>query len=127
VVRRPLLLLIGVLLLAGCGSETVTPTAETVVGELTTTAASTTPQLPGGEATAGKTIFASAGCGGCHTLEAAGSSGSVGPNLDEAKPDLELAVDRVTNGSGAMPSFKDQLSEQEIADVAAYVVQSTSG
>jgi mono/diheme cytochrome c family protein len=127
VVRRPLLLLIGVLLLAGCGGETVTPTAETVVGELTTTAASTTPQLPGGEATAGKTIFASAGCGGCHTLEAAGSSGSVGPNLDEAKPDLELAVDRVTNGSGAMPSFKDQLSEQEIADVAAYVVQSTSG
>ena len=36
---------------------------------------------------AGEAVFASAGCGGCHTLEAAGSSGNVGPNLDEAKPD----------------------------------------
>ena len=59
-------------------------------------------------------------------MEAAGSSGSVGPNLDQSKPDLELVVDRVTNGPGAMPSFGDQLSEQEIADVAAYVVESTS-
>ena len=59
-------------------------------------------------------------------MEAAGSSGSVGPNLDQSKPDLELVVDRVTNGQGAMPSFGDQLSEQEIADVAAYVVESTS-
>ena len=72
-------------------------------------------------------MFASAGCGGCHTLEAAGSSGNVGPNLDDAKPDAALVTDRVTNGKGVMPSFKGQLSEQEIADVAAFVVQSTSG
>jgi mono/diheme cytochrome c family protein len=72
-------------------------------------------------------VFASAGCGGCHTLEAAGSSGNVGPNLDDAKPDLELAHNRVTNGAGAMPAFKGQLSDQEIADVAAYVVESTQG
>ena len=32
---------------------------------------------------------------------------------------LALAIDRVTNGQGAMPSFADSLSEQEIADVAA--------
>ena len=44
----------------------------------------------------------------------------VGPNLDEAKPSAELVVDRVTNGKGVMPPF-DQLSEQQIADVAAYV------
>ena len=75
----------------------------------------------------GEAIYASAGCGGCHTLEAAGSSGTVGPNLDDSQPDFELAVDRVTNGSGAMPSFEGQLSEQEIADVAAYVVENTSG
>ena len=70
-------------------------------------------------------MFASAGCGGCHTLEAAGSSGNVGPNLDDAEPDAALTADRVTNGQGAMPAFGDQLSEQQIADVVAYVVEST--
>lgn len=79
----------------------------------------------GGNPEAGEGVFASAGCGGCHTLEEAGTSGTVGPNLDEAQPDFELAVDRVTNGRGAMPSFSDRLSEQQIRDVAAYVVQST--
>ena len=80
-----------------------------------------------GDAAAGKTVYASAGCGGCHTLEAAGSSGSVGPNLDQSKPDHALVVDRVTNGRGAMPAFGEQLDEQQIQDVAAYVVASTQG
>ena len=80
-----------------------------------------------GDPAAGEQVFASAGCGGCHTLEAAGSSGSVGPNLDESQPDAELVVDRVTNGAGAMPAFGDQLDEQQIQDVAAYVVDSTQG
>jgi mono/diheme cytochrome c family protein len=76
----------------------------------------------GGGTTDGKTIFTStAGCGSCHTLAAAGTSGTVGPNLDEAKPSLELAIDRVTNGKGAMPSFKDQLTEEQIRAVAKYV------
>ena len=80
-----------------------------------------------GDAAAGEAVYASAGCGGCHTLEAAGSSGSVGPNLDESKPDHALVVDRVTNGRGAMPAFAEQLDEQQIQDVAAYVVASTQG
>lgn len=80
-----------------------------------------------GDPQAGKAVFASAGCGACHTLADAGSSGKVGPNLDEAKPDRALVIDRVTNGKGAMPSFKDQLSEKQIADVAAYVVEATGG
>jgi mono/diheme cytochrome c family protein len=45
----------------------------------------------------------------------------VGPNLDQAKPDEELVVDRVTNGQGAMPSFKDSLSEDQIQAVADFV------
>ncbi len=79
------------------------------------------PKPPAGGETDGKAIFASAGCGGCHTLSAAGSSGTVGPNLDEAQPSLELAIDRVTNGQGGMPSFKGQLSEAQIQAVAKFV------
>ena len=85
------------------------------------------PSEPAGDAAAGEAVFASAGCGGCHTLEAAGSSGNVGPNLDEAKPELSLVIDRVTNGMGGMPPFKGQLSDKQIQDVAAYVVASTQG
>lgn len=125
-------LLVGVA--AGCGGgEETAPTAETVEGTLpeATTEEATTDEAPPstaeGDASAGEDVYASAGCGGCHTLEAAGSSGSIGPNLDESQPDTELTVERVTNGAGAMPSFKDQLSEEQIADVAAYVVENTSG
>jgi len=78
------------------------------------------PEPPGGP-TDGKTIFESAGCSGCHTLAAAGSTGTVGPNLDDAKPSKELALDRITNGQGGMPSFKGQLSEAQIEAVAAFV------
>jgi sulfite dehydrogenase len=81
---------------------------------------------PTGDAAAGRAVFDSAGCAGCHTLADAGASGTVGPNLDETKPPFELAVDRVTNGAGAMPAFAGQLSEQQIQDVAAYVVEATS-
>jgi len=115
--------------LAGCGGgEEVSPTPEEVEGTLP---AATTQESPAstveGDAAAGEAIYAENGCGGCHALEAAGSSGDIGPNLDESQPDLELAIDRVTNGAGAMPAFGDQLEPQQIADVAAYVVESTSG
>jgi len=132
--RRTALIAVLALLLgvAGCGGgEEASPTAETVEGTLpeATTEEAPTTEAPTveGDASAGEDIYGSAGCGGCHTLEAAGSSGSIGPNLDESQPDMGLAVERVTNGAGAMPSFKDQLSEQQIADVAAYVVENTSG
>jgi mono/diheme cytochrome c family protein len=75
-----------------------------------------------GEAKDGEAIFAEAGCGGCHEFAAAGASGSVGPSLDETPPSKELAVDRVTNGKGAMPPFKDSYSAEEIEAVADYVV-----
>jgi mono/diheme cytochrome c family protein len=123
-----LVVLVGlVLALAACGGEeTVSPTAETVVGTLPEEE-SEAPSEVEGDAAAGADVYTSAGCGTCHTLEDAGSTGTVGPNLDESQPDLELVLDRVTNGQGAMPPFQDTLSEQEIADVAAYVVDATSG
>jgi uncharacterized membrane protein len=73
----------------------------------------------------GKAVFAQAGCGGCHTLDAAGATGAVGPNLDGAAPSQALVVDRVTNGQGVMPAFAGQLSAAEIADVAAFVSSAT--
>src|SRR5688572_27255645 len=135
-----LLVLLGVcaLTVAGCGGEEeVAPTAETVegggdtgadTGGTTDTAGEGETATGGGgegDPEAGEAIFTEQGCGGCHMLEAAGSSGTIGPNLDESKPDFDLVVDRVTNGSGAMPSFSDKLSEEEIKNVAAYVVEST--
>ncbi len=70
---------------------------------------------------AGRAVFETAGCTGCHTLAEAGATGSVGPNLDQAKPPSTLVVQRVTNGDGVMPSFNGRMSPQQIAAVAAYV------
>ena len=77
-----------------------------------------------GDAAAGKDVYASAGCGSCHTFEDAGSSGNIGPNLDDSSIDFEGAAEQIRTGGGGMPAFEGQLSEQEIADVAAYVTQS---
>ncbi len=109
-------------------SESEEAGGETAVTE-TEAPPTTPPTTPsqGGSVEAGKAVFAKAGCGGCHTLKAAGASGTVGPNLDEAKPATALVVDRVTNGKGVMPSFKGRLSEAEIEDVAAYVAASAAG
>lgn len=99
-----------------------TRAGETEPGETGPDAAGETSADAGQE---GEEVFASAGCGGCHTLAAANSSGQIGPNLDESMPDRELVVTRVTEGRGVMPSFEDQLSEEQIEAVAAYVVDAT--
>ena len=70
--------------------------------------------------TSGKDIFA-ANCGSCHTLKDAGTSGNVGPNLDQLKPTLEIVQHQVINGGGGMPAFKDTLTAQQITAVAKYV------
>jgi hypothetical protein len=73
----------------------------------------------------GATVFAE-NCGSCHTFSPAGSSGTIGPNLDEANVSFDQAVEQVTNGGGGMPAFKGKLSEQEIDDVARYVSEGGS-
>jgi mono/diheme cytochrome c family protein len=105
-----------------------TTPGETTPGETTpgeTTPGETTPAGGGGDAAAGKQVFIDH-CGVCHVLQDAGTSGAVGPNLDEAKPDEALTRDRVENGKGAMPAFKDQLTPEQIDDVVAYVHEATS-
>jgi cytochrome c553 len=91
----------------------------------TTTTTTSTPPAAQGDPVAGKQVFASAGCGGCHTLKAAGSSGTVGPNLDVLKPTEPRVAHQVEVGGGPMPSFKGTLSAKQIQDVAAFVVTST--
>ena len=106
-------------------------TAETTTEAATTTAATTpTTTTSGGNtgtATSGKAIFTSAGCASCHTLQAAGSHGTIGPNLDERRPSKDKVVERVTEGKGVMPSFKGQLTDAQIQSVAAFVSSSTRG
>ena len=108
--------------------ETTPPTVptitETVVTETETTETETT--AAEGDAAAGEQVFASAGCGGCHTLSEAGSSGTVGPNLDGANLTFDEVVTQVQNGGGAMPAFSGTLSEQQIRDVAAFVVAASA-
>ena len=72
------------------------------------------------QSTDGKSIFTS-NCASCHTLSDAGTSGNVGPNLDSSKPSRDRVIDRVTNGQGQMPPFKDSLDEAQIQAVADYV------
>ena len=115
---------------AGCGSQGVTaPAPRTVIGSLPKPQLD--PATPAfklkGDPAAGAALFQKSGCVGCHTLAAAHATGTVGPNLDQAKPDYRRATARVTLGKGQMPSFKGRLTDQQIADVASYVVKSTGG
>jgi mono/diheme cytochrome c family protein len=122
-VRKLVLLLAALVLvvaLPACGGEEEEQALpETVEGTLP----ANTGAASEGDPAKGKTIFASAGCGGCHTFSAAGSTGTVGPNLDDASVDFEAAVQQIKNGGGGMPAFSGRLSDQEIADVAAFVTQ----
>jgi mono/diheme cytochrome c family protein len=89
------------------------------IGTPTTAPATTT----GGSTTAsGKAVF-TANCGSCHTLNAAGTTGSVGPNLDDLKPDEATVEQQVRNGGGGMPAFQGRLSDAQIKAVAQYVAQ----
>ena len=70
----------------------------------------------------GKDVFLNkAVCSACHTLADAGSSGDIGPNLNEIRPDKMRVINTVTNGIGVMPPYEDQLTPEEIEAVAHYV------
>ena len=107
-------------------------TGGTTTAATTTTKTTTTPIVKPpatetlvGDPTNGATVFGTAGCGSCHTLAAAHSSGTVGPNLDRLAPSQAIIVPTVTNGSFGMPPFGTSLTSAQINDLAAYVYQST--
>jgi mono/diheme cytochrome c family protein len=102
------------LLAAGCGDDAGTSDV------------ASPPPPGGGQVAEGKAIF-TGNCAGCHTLADAGTTGVVGPNLDQAKPTKALVVERVTKGKGAMPSFQDRfaggpfLTNAQVQALADYV------
>jgi mono/diheme cytochrome c family protein len=117
-------------------TTTTTGGGTTTTGGGTTTPVGTTTTAPPaggaaliGDPVAGAQVFATAGCAGCHTLKAAGATGTVGPNLDEVAPDQPTVVTNVTYGNAmGMPAFGGPggtLSTTQINNVAAYVYQST--
>jgi cbb3-type cytochrome c oxidase subunit III len=79
-------------------------------------------QAPGGGAGGDepKSIFTT-NCGSCHVFADAGTSGTVGPNLDQASPTVEQAATQIRNGGGGMPAFGDRLTDEQIQALAEYV------
>jgi mono/diheme cytochrome c family protein len=123
-------------ILSGCGgATTAAPTAKTVIGSLPTAAPIS------GDAAAGKTLYETSGCGGCHTFKPAGSAGKVGPDLDNLASDAQKAdqgpLDQYTFSSiknpsgyvvpgfndGVMPNYGTQMSDKQIADLTAFLTK----
>lgn len=131
--RRLAPLLVVLAFAAGCstskpGEKTVLPLPQTVVGTVPKAAKTVIPAVyENGDANAGKQVFETAGCSGCHTLKDAGATGTVGPNLDQLKPPLSKVITQVVNGGPIMPAFKGKISPKQIADVSAYVVKASGG
>lgn len=127
-----------IILVAGCGDATVvSPTAESVVGTVPEQTATETIDTSQGDAAAGKEVFMSSGCGGCHTYGPAGTSATIGPDLDTALEGkdadfvLESIVqpnDEIASGFQAniMPdNFGESLSDQQLADLVAFLQPSS--
>jgi mono/diheme cytochrome c family protein len=105
--------LVAVLAAAGCGGN----------GGGTRHVAASSTDTPAAD---GAKVFASAGCGSCHTLAAATSTGTIGPDLDQLKPDEQTVARQVENGGGGMPPFRGKLSAGQIAAVASFVSASAA-
>jgi len=75
---------------------------------------------PSQTGTDGKAIF-QGNCSSCHTLKAAGATGTVGPNLDQLKPAQAIVQHQVEVGGGPMPPFKGKLTDAQITAVAKFV------
>jgi cytochrome c oxidase subunit 1 len=123
-VRRGDVALETIVMLLMFGLAATAAVAGFVVGRATAPEPAPAPPAVTSAAARGEEVFGEAGCGTCHTLSAAGAKGQVGPSLD-ATALSQLQIEQiVADGRGGMPSFADQLSQEEIGAVAAYVAQS---
>lgn len=77
-------------------NTSTTPTA--------TTPATTTPAGPSqAQLAEGEKLFKQK-CGTCHTLAAAGTKGTIGPNLDDLRPSMQVVLQAIALGPGVMPA-----------------------
>lgn len=126
--------------LAGCGlggvssGEETSALPETVVGTV-----KQAPAVTAGDPEQGKTLYTANGCGGCHAFAPAGSSGTVGPKLDDlvaaaktaGQPlDAYVAESIRSPGSfvvkgytdGVMPPYA-QLTSEQVGDLVAFLTK----
>lgn len=75
------------------------------------------------DATPGQRVFAETGCGSCHTLAAAGSTGQAGGSLDDKRPDVATVERWVREGGKGMPAYDDQLSAVQVREVSRWVAE----
>jgi mono/diheme cytochrome c family protein len=123
-VARVVLIVLGALLLAGCGGEKVVSPTGPVEGTL--------PKAEKGDPAAGKKLFNDNGCGGCHIFKPAGSNGTTGPDLDKVLKGKSADFIRTSIADpnafvekgyppNVMPKYGDQLSSKQIADLVAFL------
>jgi mono/diheme cytochrome c family protein len=140
---RAFIVIVLVLALVGCSPPgrkvtQTSPLPSTVKGKVPTQP--TSPALKGDPA-AGKALFASNGCGGCHTYKPSATNGKIGPDLDNLAADAKTAdqgpLETYVNTSiknpgayvvpkfpnGVMPNYGSQLSDKQIADLVAYLTK----
>jgi len=119
--------MIAAVIVLGRESKEATPATSTSASTPATTSGSSSGGTGTitGDPVAGKHVFLTAGCTGCHTLKDAGSTGTVGPNLDQLKPSEATVQHQVTHGGGVMPAFGGKLTPTQIQNVAAYVYKAT--
>jgi cytochrome c551/c552 len=140
-VRRLVLIGAFAAFLVGCsstvpgGKKVTTPTPDKVIGKLPTAG-------PQGNPLRGKPVFLANGCGACHIFKPAGSTGKVGPNLNDLAAHAQKAnqgtLAQFTRASivdpgayiapgfppGVMPTtYGQQLNAQQLADLVAFLVQ----
>jgi mono/diheme cytochrome c family protein len=72
---------------------------------------------------AARELFHAYSCSACHALADAGAGGSIGPTLDNPTLTRDFVLGRIANGQGAMPSFKGQLADEDIALLSDYIVE----
>ena len=128
------------------GVSTSTPATTTAPATTTSAATTTSSNAGGGNAAAGKAVFAANGCAGCHTFGPANATGAVGPDLDkapaaDAKADgnMDLAAfikESITAPDayiakgytkGVMPTtFGQSLSSTQLNDLVAFIFSGTA-
>lgn len=115
----------------------MSPAPETVIGTVPQEATPTV-NASEGDPAAGKTVFTSSGCAGCHTYGPAGSNASIGPNLDTVLKGKDASFvltsivkpnDEIAPGfqQGIMPTtYGNSLDDKQLADLVAFLTQPSS-